>query len=201
MTVKLSQNNSQNILSALFASSARVALLRIFLLDPNRSYYQRQLEGATGMALRAIQRELERLVNIELLYRHQEGNRAYYTVDPSFPLLADLRSMVMIAGDFVDRLRGELAVAPEIRLAFVNIAESTALVVADGPVEFSPESAEEFSITTMDSEEFLELVEKKSKRLRSFLEKGVDILGRRDDVIWRRIEAAGYHIEKGEGIP
>ena len=201
MTTKLSQNKSRNVLAALFSSSARVALLRIFLLDPNRAYYQRQLESATGMALRAVQRELEQLVDIELLYRHQEGNRAYYSVDPSFPLLSDLRGIVMKAGNSFDRLRGELCGMGEVRLAFLNLSESTALVVADQAITYTPEVVEEFKITTISSEEFLGLVQKKSKRLIPFLEKGVDILGRRDDVIWRRIEAAGYSITKGEGIP
>ena len=52
---------SSKTLAVIFASSARVAVLRVFMLDPLRTYYQRQLESATGMAIRGVQRELERL--------------------------------------------------------------------------------------------------------------------------------------------
>ena len=103
MTTKSSHHISSETLSVIFASSARVAILRVFMLDPIRTYYQRQLEQATGMALRGVQRELERLSSIDLLYRHMEGNRAYYRADMEFPLFHELRNMVLKAGDDLDR--------------------------------------------------------------------------------------------------
>jgi hypothetical protein len=37
-------------------------------------------------------------------------------------------------------------------------------------------------------------------RIAEYLRSGVDLLGRREDVIWRRIEAAGYDVPKGKGV-
>ncbi|HOH51692.1 MAG TPA: hypothetical protein PLI98_13220 [Candidatus Hydrogenedentes bacterium] len=48
-------------LGLIIASGARVAMLEALLPDPSPSFYQRQLEAATGLPLRAVQRELERL--------------------------------------------------------------------------------------------------------------------------------------------
>ena len=60
MTKLSSPYRSENLLTVLFTSMARVSVLRIFLIDPQRAYYQRQLEAATGLAIRAVQRELEK---------------------------------------------------------------------------------------------------------------------------------------------
>ena len=53
MTANSSQNISQKTLSMLFASSARAIVLRLFMVDPYRAYYQRQIEKSTGLAIRA----------------------------------------------------------------------------------------------------------------------------------------------------
>jgi len=37
--------------------------------------------------------------------------------------------------------------------------------------------------------------------LNPYLVRGADVLGRREDVIWRHIAAAGYDVKKGEGVP
>lgn len=71
-------------LSTIFASAARVAVLRVLLIDPTRPYYQRQLEAACKLPIRAIQRELDRLTKIGLLYRHVEGNRPICPGGPGF---------------------------------------------------------------------------------------------------------------------
>ena len=87
------------------------------MLDPHRAYYQRQIEAATGQPLRAIQRELDRLTSVGLLYRHTEGNRTYHQVDVQFPLFPELRSMVLKTVEPEERLRGLLACDEAVRLA------------------------------------------------------------------------------------
>ncbi len=201
MTQYFSQTNSSQALTAVFTSAARVAVLRIFMLDPRRAYYQRQIEAATGLALRAIQRELERLSSADLLYRRMEGNRAYYQVDMDHPLFPELRGMVMKTGSHVDQLRGHLALDEAVRLAFLSEAENRVLVVTageDGPACTAPDP---YEIEVMTSEAFLDALRENPKTLEPFLGRGVDLLGRRDDVIWRRIETAGFSVEKGKGIP
>jgi hypothetical protein len=80
-------------LEALFSSAARVQVLRLFLLNPGRSFYQRQIERETGQPIRAVQREVTRLAEIDLLSRSKESNRVFYSLDAGFPLLDELTAL------------------------------------------------------------------------------------------------------------
>jgi DNA-binding transcriptional ArsR family regulator len=84
-------------LEILFSSSARVEVLRLFLLNPNSQYYQREIERETGQPIRAVQREVERLEGIGLLLRSEEGNRVFYRLNPHFPLLTELTALFQAA--------------------------------------------------------------------------------------------------------
>ena len=201
LTKENSQKNHKKILDSLFASGSRVALLRIFLLDPTRAHYQRQLEVVTGMALRALQRELERLTDIGLLHKWNEGNRVYYQIDPDFLLYPELRSLMLKCSNNLERLRATLATEPAIRLAFYNIVTETCLaIVADNseptlPV-FPPITLEFMQVTS-----FRKSIRENAETLAPFLIDGVDLLGRYDDVLWRYIQQAGYNVPKGDGVP
>jgi hypothetical protein len=80
-------------LEALFSSSARVAILRLFLLNPDSQFYQREIERETDQPIRAVQREVKRLAEVDLLTRSAEGNRVFYGLNPDFPLLAELTAL------------------------------------------------------------------------------------------------------------
>jgi hypothetical protein len=58
---QMTSNSSQLGISALFASASMAPLLRLFMLDPEREYYQRELQRLTSVHLRQLQRDLARL--------------------------------------------------------------------------------------------------------------------------------------------
>jgi hypothetical protein len=70
-----------------------VQILRLFLLNPSSRYYQREIERETGQAIRAVQREVKRLAEIELLTSSAEGNRVFYRLNPDFALLPELTAL------------------------------------------------------------------------------------------------------------
>jgi hypothetical protein len=80
-------------METLLSSMARVKILKLFLLNPDNRYYQREIERETEQSLRAVQREVERLEAIGLLARSKEGNRVFYQVNPEFLLLAELTAL------------------------------------------------------------------------------------------------------------
>ncbi len=82
-----------SILEALFSSTARVHVLRLFLLQPSGQFYQREIERETGQPIQAVQREVKRLEEIGLLTHSTEGNRKFYRLNPEFPLLAELTTL------------------------------------------------------------------------------------------------------------
>jgi DNA-binding transcriptional ArsR family regulator len=201
MTTKVGQQTQKTFLNDLFASAARAAVLRVFMLDPTRAYYQRQLEAATGLPIRAIQRELDRLTQAGLLYRRDEGNRAYFQVDRDHVFFPELRSMVMKSSTPADQLRAALVVDDEIRLAFLDATGGAALLVFQPGARTSRPWADGLELTCMSSEEFTRALAEDHARLRPFLDDGADLLGRRDDVVWRSIAAAGFNVRKGAGVP
>ncbi|MCC6695757.1 MAG: hypothetical protein IT365_09020 [Candidatus Hydrogenedentes bacterium] len=187
-------------LAILFASRARAEVLRLFLVDPARAYYQRQIEAATGLPIRAVQRELERLQSINLLYRYAEGNRTYYQVDVLFPFFPELRAMVLKMASPVDRLRGMIAMDERVLLAILDEEQQRVLLVSPGAARPEFQVPEPFTLETLSREEFGAGLADGAPALIAYLTNGVDLLGRREDVIWRRIEAAGYSVKKGKGV-
>jgi len=201
LTQKSSHTVDGQTLAAFFTSEARVAVLRAFMLDPTRGYYQRQLSQSTGGALRGIQRELERLETAGLLFSHKEGNRSIYQVDMEFPLFPELRSMVLKTSDEFDRLRGGLALDPGVRVAVLRPVDREVLIVATPGGDPKVDGYEGFKIKTMTSDGFLKRLSEKRESVAKYLSDGEDILGRRNDVIWRHIESAGFDVKRRGGVP
>jgi len=200
MTTLCSQDMRDETLTTLFASGARATILRFFLLDPTRAYYQRQVETATGLPIRAVQRELERLTGLGLLYRRAEGNRAYYQVDADFPLYAELRNMVVKTVSLQEQVRAAVAADESVRLAFLSEAENRLLVVLSNGNRPAFEVPAPYVVEMMSSEDFAQALSDDGEALGAFLDRGLDLLGRRDDVMWRRIEASGHNVTKGRGV-
>ena len=109
-----------SILEVLFSSTARVHILRLFLLRPRSQFYQREIERETGQPIRAVQREVKRLEEAGLLTRSTEGNRVFYRLNPGFPLLAELTTLFRSAtGPEQAITSGQLAPEPsEVRQPF-----------------------------------------------------------------------------------
>ncbi len=189
------------MLERLFGSAARVAVLMVFLVDPVRAYYQRQLETVTGHPIRAVQRELERLTHMGLLYRHAEGRRIYYRVDMECPLYGALRALMLTGVDAVQRFRARVAVQRSVRLAFLSGTKDRALVVFHEGEAGAVEDGDGIRVETMTSGAFRQALADRDAVLTPFLTEGCDLLGRRDDVIWRHINAAGYGVRKGDKVP
>ena len=74
-------------------------------------------------------------------------------------------------------------------------------VVSDGPDAVEAPLPEGVELTTMGGDAFLKALAEDRGSLKQYLEGGEDLLGRRDDVIWRRIEQAGFAVKKMEGVP
>jgi DNA-binding transcriptional ArsR family regulator len=200
LTTFLSQTTREEALTGLFASGTRPIVLRLFMLDPTRAYYQRQIEAATGIPIRAIQRELERLTSVGLLYRRVEGNRTYYRVDTQFPLFPELRNMILKTASDEDRLRGRVATEDSVRLAFLLREECRALIVTELGEELDLDIPACYRVRILGLQAFSRALLESPDEVAPFLRFGVDLLGRREDVVWRRIEAAGYTVQKARGV-
>lgn len=116
----MTTNRSQTGIAALFASTTLVEVLRLFMLAPEREYYQRELQRLTGAHLRQLQRDLQRLQQSGLVMRHVHGNRTYYRAVVAHPAFADLRAAIRKTVGLGDQLREALAsLGDAVAVAFV----------------------------------------------------------------------------------
>jgi hypothetical protein len=85
------------MLKELFSSSARVQILSLLFLNPDTRFYQRELETITGLAIRSIQRETEKLAGVGLLHRSTEANKVYFQGNRGHTVFPELRRMLLKA--------------------------------------------------------------------------------------------------------
>ena len=112
-----SRKKGRGFLEHLFGSRTRVKLLRLFLRNPERQFYVRELSREVGAQIHAIRRELERFEGIKLLRAGIQGGdpshpkKRFYIIDQAAPLYGELkalvlRSQVFAERDMVSELRG-----------------------------------------------------------------------------------------------
>ncbi len=111
---------ASSMLAKLFGSAARVKILKLFLLNPDNSYYMREISRHLTLQLSAVRRELENLETLGLLTSHQgdeegdtkagKNDRKYFQANKGFILYNEIRELIMKAQilcekDFTDKLR------------------------------------------------------------------------------------------------
>jgi len=107
------------VLELLFSSTARVKVLSLLLLNPETSFYQRQIAVLTGLPIRAVQREVQRLEILGLVRRSARGNQVHYQVNRDFFLFPELKSIFLKTLGLKAILGEALQETESISLAFV----------------------------------------------------------------------------------
>ncbi len=83
------------MIDQLFGSRTRVKLLRIFLSNPEKSFFVRELTRRIGERINSVRRELENLESIGLLGSYPSGKKKFYRVDQSFILFRELKNLIV----------------------------------------------------------------------------------------------------------
>ena len=105
--------------AALFGTTRRHVLGLLFS-HPERRFYQREIAAMVPTRLSAVQRELEGLVEADLVRRTDSGRRVYYQANVDHPLFPELRGIVLKTVGLADVLREVLEpLADRIEVAFV----------------------------------------------------------------------------------
>ncbi|ATZ60992.2 MAG: hypothetical protein DDT41_00907 [candidate division WS2 bacterium] len=107
------------MLEAIMGSKTRVKILTLFLLNPDRKFYVRELMRKTGENINSVRRELQRLEDIGILTSSVEGNMKYYVVDRKMPIYEELRGMFLKVEGIGGVLKEELSKLGEIKAAFI----------------------------------------------------------------------------------
>jgi predicted transcriptional regulator len=84
------EDKAETVLIKLFGSTSRVRILFLLLKNSGSSFYQREIMYETGLSLQAVQRELDNLVNLEIVGREGTPNKVYYRVRIESPFFKPL---------------------------------------------------------------------------------------------------------------
>ncbi|WKZ24501.1 MAG: winged helix-turn-helix domain-containing protein [Patescibacteria group bacterium] len=107
------------MIAKLFGSTARVKLLKLFLLNPENSYYVREIARLLDLQLNAVRRELENLEVLGLVVGDvpEEGEgqvskteKKYYRANVNFVLFKEIKELILKAQilcepEFTEKLR------------------------------------------------------------------------------------------------
>ena len=83
------------MLEKLFTSRTRVKLLTLFVMNPGKAFYVREIARATEENVNAVRRELANLEAIGSLKSERSGNAKYFQVNREMSLYHELSSMIL----------------------------------------------------------------------------------------------------------
>lgn len=107
------------MLEKLFSSRARVEILKLFLFNPEDSFYQRQISALTHQSIRGVQREVERLQGLGLIEKSVQGNRVYYKTNRNCPIFEELKRILFKCTGIANALKDNLIKSDRIKFAFI----------------------------------------------------------------------------------
>jgi len=107
------------VLQRLFSSRVRVALVTYFVMNPDQRRHIRGLAKAVPANYSAVWKELRNLEAAGLVVSEEEAGRRFFKLNPDFPLVDELRGMVLKTVGAGDSIRQALRGVPDIQAAFI----------------------------------------------------------------------------------
>ena len=107
------------MLNKLFSSKSRVEIMKLFLFNPEDSFYQREISRITHLPIRGVQRELKNLCNVGLIEDSISGNRVYYKINKEHPIFEDLKKIFFKTTGIAEVLKDNLSRVDSIKIAFI----------------------------------------------------------------------------------
>ena len=97
------------MIDALFGSKTRIKFLHLFLNNPGKSYYVREITRLVDEQINSVRRELANMLNVGIIKSINADNKLYYEVDQRYEHYVPLRA---IFGDSVSTSQSLDATAP-----------------------------------------------------------------------------------------
>lgn len=119
------------MLNRLFGSNTRVKLIKLYLGDPDKEYFVRELTRVIDEQINSVRRELDNLKKIGLLRSRVRNRKKYYSVNQSFLLFDELKNIVVKTASSYGDIAAELDKTGKLELLLVSgifIDASSALV-------------------------------------------------------------------------
>lgn len=81
------------MIDALFGSKTRVKLLHLFLNNPNRSFYVREITRKINEQINSVRRELSNMMNVGIVTCDGMDNKLYYQVNQRYEYYLPLKAI------------------------------------------------------------------------------------------------------------
>lgn len=81
------------MIDALFGSKTRVKLLHLFLNNPGKSFYVREITRLIDEQINSVRRELSNMLNIGIITSEDADNKLYYEVNQRYEHYVALRAI------------------------------------------------------------------------------------------------------------
>lgn len=81
------------MIEQLLGSKTRVKLLQLFMGNPNRSFYVREITRKIDEQINSVRRELSNLLSIGIIVSDTTNNRLYYEVNQEYEFYEPLRAI------------------------------------------------------------------------------------------------------------
>ena len=81
------------MIDALFGSKTRVKLLHLFLNNPGKSFYVREITRLIGEQINSVRRELSNMLDVGVLLSSTNDNKLYYEVNRSYAHYKPLKAI------------------------------------------------------------------------------------------------------------
>lgn len=86
------------MIDALFGSKTRVKLLHLFLNNPNRAFYVREITRKIDEQINSVRRELANMQTVGIIGSDSANNRLYYEVNQKYAYYEPLRQIFSDSG-------------------------------------------------------------------------------------------------------
>lgn len=106
------------MIDALFGSKTRVKLLHLFLSNPGRAFYVREITRKIDEQINSVRRELANMLSVGIIKSENSENRLYYEVNQEYMHYEPLRQIFVVtahaskvlkeveaSGDWASRLK------------------------------------------------------------------------------------------------
>jgi len=121
------------VATTLFGKARQAVLVQLFE-QPHSPLYLREMSRRTGISPGALQRELNQLLQADLILREEDGNRVTYRANTAHPIFSELQGIVLKTCGLPTRIRGALApLAESIEFAAIygSLAKGTSHAHSD----------------------------------------------------------------------
>lgn len=81
------------MIDALFGSKTRVKLLHLFLNNPDRAFYVREITRKIDEQINSVRRELANMLNVGIIKSDSSNNRLYYEINQDYPHYKPLKEI------------------------------------------------------------------------------------------------------------